>query len=205
MELRYGWETMLRGWEVVLFAAFAVVFPLAGLVVVGGAPGEVKPVLVALLFGVPFGALGLWLQRTGRWRRHARVVGGSDGVTLVDSGGRRVSISRDHLDVQRLAVWAGQTEDGVVVGQRRFVVLEDWSTGDCWALAEMAWPAGQRFWQELGIEPRTAGAVDSRKGLRLRFPNVRHFGSADVGYSALGWLGLSFVSTMAVSGLATLL
>jgi hypothetical protein len=85
-------------------------------------------------------------------------------------------------------------------------VVENSSTGDIWTLAEMAWPVSERFWQELGVEPRGGVTVeDGRKGLLWRFPNARRFGTVDVGYSALAWLILSMAWTGLVSGLATFL
>lgn len=169
MELRYGWETEIQWLWVCLFVAFGAVFPFAGLEMVSErAPGATKPVLVVLLFAVPFGALVVWLQRTGRWRSHARLLSRPDGLTLVDSGGRRLSIPSERLQVQRLVVRVVQGEDPVVTHERRFAVVEDSSTGEGWSLAEMAWPVDERFWQELVSSPvpaapsRAVGGTCSR-------------------------------------------
>ena len=207
MELRYGWETELEWLWVYLFAAFGAVFPFAVLEMVSErAPGATKPVLVVLLFAVPYGTLVVWLQRTGRWRGHARLLSRPDGLTLVDSGGRRVSIPSERLQVQRLVVRVVQGEDPVVTHERRFAVVEDSSTGEGWSLAEMAWPVDERFWQELGVEPRTGTTIEGgRRDLQSHLPNVRHFGTVDAGYSALAWLILNMAWVGVVSGLATVL
>ena len=85
-------------------------------------------------------------------------------------------------------------------------MVEDSSTGEGWSLAEMAWPVDERFWQELGVEPRTGSTIEGgRRDLQSHLPNVHHFGTVDAGYSALAWLILNMAWVGVVSGLATVL
>jgi hypothetical protein len=207
MELRYSWESEIEWLWVVLMAFAATVFPLALLGgVVERSPGAVQPVLVVLLFLVPFGALAVWVQRTGRWRRHARLLGGPDGLTLVDGDGRQVSIPAERLEVQRLVVRIITNDVGVVTHERRYSVVEDSSTGDGWALEELAWSIDERFWRESGVEPRAGRTLEGgRKDLMACFPSVRRFGTVDAGYSALAWLILTMTWSGVIGGLATVL